>query len=130
MHSAASGEQGILPSNVRTHAAPQSESDDDREILADVATGVGVLALLATGLTIIGPHFGGPLPGQTFWRIFGPLLLLPLAILLGITLTPGGLLGREPANGRRRAGLAMAGLGLFSLTIALLNGPSLLLLGR
>jgi hypothetical protein len=130
MQSAASSDHGILPSNVRTHVAPQHEAHDNRETLADLATGVGALALLATCLTVIGPHFGGPVPGLAFWRTFGPLLLLPLAILLGLTLMPGGLPGGESANTRSRIGFAVAGLGLFVLALACLNGPSILLLGH
>jgi hypothetical protein len=85
---------------------------------------------LATGLTILGHHFGGPVPRLSFWRTFGPLLLVPLMILLGVCLAPGGLLANAPATTSRRVGFALAGLTLFSLVLAVLNGPTILLLGR
>jgi hypothetical protein len=130
MHSVASGEQTILPSNAGTYSAPQHELDDEDETFADLAIGVAALALLATSLTIIGHHFGGPVPRLTFWRTFGPLLLLPLMILIGVSLAPGGLLIGQRATLRRRGAVAFAGLGMFLLVLVFLNGPSILLLSH
>jgi hypothetical protein len=86
--------------------------------------------LLATGLTVIGYHFGGPLPNLAFWSSFGPLLLLPVSIMLAVSLAPGGLLQDEPAPAMKRVRLAFVGFGVFSLIVSVLNLPSILLLPR
>jgi hypothetical protein len=130
MHSWTTGQTHVLPSNSENDSTARTEPDSDREAFADLTIGVAVLALLATGLTVIGYHFGGPLPRVGFWRTFGPLLLVPLAILLGVILTPGGLLVDEATTLVRRVGFALAGLGLFTLVVAVLNAPSVLVLGH
>jgi len=131
MDLAASNEPAILPSNVGEVSAPaRNDPDSDSETFADLTLVVGALALLATGLTVIGYHFGGPVPNRAFWGAFGPLLLLPAAILLGVSLAPGGLLQNEPAPARKRIGLAFVGLSLFGLLVSVLNVPTILLLGR
>ena len=122
-----SGRQGILPANLGLDSPAHSESQQEEGTVADLVTGVGALALLATGLTVVGYHFGGPMPRLEFWRTFAPMLLLPLAILLGVLLAPGGLQSHE-ATAKRRVGLGLMGLGLFSLVLAFLNGPTIMLL--
>jgi len=125
----ASDQPSILSNNVATFATPPDEVPDESadEGFADVALGAGVLALLATGLTIVGHQFGGPLPGLGFWRAFAPLLLFPLAILLGVVLAPESRIVRKGPL-RRRVGLVAAGLGIFASVLVVLNGPSLVLL--
>jgi hypothetical protein len=127
MHPAGSYHQDVLPGNLATYPAPpENNQTTEPGTFSDLIIGVGVLALLATALTIIGYHFGGPIPRFAFWRTFGPLMLVPLAIFLGLVLGPGA-----PSFIRtsQRIGLAVAGLFLFALGLALLNGPSILLLG-
>jgi len=128
MDSSATGDTHVLPSNAANEAATTSEPETDRDAFADLTIGVATLALITTCLTVIGYQFGGPLPRLDFWRTFGPLLLVPLAILLGVILTPGGVLADEGTNLVRRVRFALVGLGLFSLVVVVLNGPSLLLL--
>ena len=133
MYASASGEQ-YLPSNVGRDLVAQSdwEPEPEREALADMAIGVGALALIATALTVIGYHFGGPVPHLNFWRSFAPLLLLPVTILLGVVLAPGGLLPYRQTTAGRRAIVyfAVTGLFLFFLILAFLNVPTILLLSR
>lgn len=129
MRPAGSSEQSILPANLGIDSPAHSVSEDDEGTFADLLTEVGALALLATGLTVVGYHFGGPLPRLEFWRTFAPLLLLPLAILLGVLLAPGGLLSGGAATVKGRVGFGLMGLALFSLVLVFLNGPTILLLG-
>lgn len=130
MHLSPSGQPSILPNNLSEDGSQPCQSCSEQDTFEDLAIGVGLLALLASGLTVIGYHFGGPAPRLAFWRTFAPLLLLPLAVLLGIALAPGGLLGNEPVTAVRRIVFACTGLGLFVLVLVLLNAPAILLLGR
>jgi hypothetical protein len=130
MHSATPDRSNILPSNLGEDTAIREEPFSTSEPFANLVLLVGALALLVTGLTVIGFHFGGPIPSLAFWGTFGPMLLLPLAILLGISLAPGGLLRDQPASATRRIHLAIVGLAVFALALGVLNVPSVLLLSR
>lgn len=129
MHSRAASAERILPSNLCPDSSAPAETASDPEAFVNLTVGVAALALLVTALLLIGYHFGGPLPRLGFWRTLAPLLLLPSGILVGVVLAPGGLLRDDATSWRRRVGYALAGIVVFFLLLALLNLPTVLLLG-
>lgn len=125
-------QSAVLPSNVLDNfgASPESEFERDElqsEAFADLLVAVCALALLVTGLVVVGPRLGGPPPTLRLWMILGPLLILPLAILVGLLLAPGGITGGRMASWRLRVALGIGGFGAFLVTLLLLNLPTLLI---
>jgi tellurite resistance protein TehA-like permease len=130
MHPATATKQDVLASNLLNHWEEQPATSGDQEAFTDLAFGVGLLALLVTGIIAIGHQFGGPAPRPQFWTTFAPLLLVPLLVLLAIALAPGGLLRDESAGALRRIRIAGGAAALFVLVMVLLNAPALLVLAR
>jgi hypothetical protein len=115
----------LLASNLASAASDEpSEAQPEREALADLVLCGGALALVMTGVVVIGSLLGGPAPNARLWLALGPLQVVPLAILFGMLLAPGGVI-RDPAVGwPRRLALGLGGLGTYMVAIAALNLPT------
>jgi hypothetical protein len=120
----------VLPSNVLDNRSPPEpelgRAKPHSGALADMVVAAQVLAMVVTGLVEIGPRLGGPVPTLRFWSTLGPLLVLPLAILLGLALAPGGILPDRVAGWRPRTVLGLGGLSTFVAALLILNLPVLL----
>jgi hypothetical protein len=120
----------VLPSNVIDTFATDRQFEGDEppsEAVADLLVAACGLALVVTGLVVVGPRLvGGPLPTLRFWTILGPLLIVPLMILIGLLLAPGGITHGRRASWQLRVALGIGGLVAFLMTLTLLNLPTLL----
>lgn len=122
----------ILRSNVHDNSSGSPREAERRSAqlpsgaLADVVVAAQVLAMVVSVLVVVGPRLGGPVPTLRFWTILGPLLVVPLAILLGLALAPGGVLADGVAGWRQRAVLGLGGLSTFVAAVLVLNLPTLL----
>ena len=120
----------VLPSNVREgedwHDSELDAGEPLREAYADVAAAGGMLALLVTALVTIGQRVGGPPPTHRLWISLVPLLLLPMAILLGLLVLPSDAVSGRVAGWQTRLTLGLVGCVVFGATLLLLNLPTLL----
>jgi hypothetical protein len=124
----------MLPSNVAdvddSRVADELDSEPESEAVADLIVAAGLLAVLVTTIVVlIGPRFGGPVPSLKFWLVLGPFLVLPLSMLCGLLLAPGGVIRGRSGGWRLRVGLGLAGVSAFGGVLLVLN-LSTLLAGR
>ena len=94
----------VLPSNVLDSCATDGQFERDEphsEAFCDLLVAVCGLALVVTGLVVAGPRLvGGPVPTLRFWTILGPLLMLPVVILIGLLLRQvASRVAEQPAGG-------------------------------
>jgi hypothetical protein len=121
----------ILPSNVPEEANPPERQRQSvapgSDAYSDFVVAAGVLALVVTDVVVlVGPRLGSPAPTLTLWKILGPLLMLPLAILFLLLLAPGGVLQGGVVGWRPRLALSLCGLCVFVATLLIQNLPTLL----
>jgi hypothetical protein len=117
-------DQSILPSNVHQEWDEPRDTGDQRESFADLIVGGSFLGILVSVFVMGGHYMGGPLPSLRFWLTLAPLQAIPLLILLGLLLVPGGI-GSGPTAGWRMRGVLALVCGVsYALTVALLNWPS------